>query len=505
MKDLVNMDPADHINVLLLEDSEWDAELVTQILRRRGLACDFERVDTRAAFEAALDAPRDIILADYNLPSFNGIEALQIVRERGLDVPFIFVSGSIGEERAVEALRRGATDYVLKDRLTRLPSAIERAIAEHRQARAAREHEQRLEYALKTTNDVVWDWDLRTDVAVMSEALRSVLGYTNIEQRDPLTWWFERMHPEDVGHVRASVQAAIDSGAVTWNDEYRFARADGEWAFILDRAAIIRENGVAVRMVGAMLDITERKLLEQRLEQTHRIESLGRLAATMAHEFNNVLMGVQPVADLLTRRYADNPALARLGEQLAHATQRGRRITSEVLRFGKPARLAKTSFDLHEWLMRVAAEIEPLVSRANVALTIASESPLRIHADAEQLQQIITNLAANAVEAMPGGGQLMIELASDDQQVVLRVIDSGSGMSAATREHIFEPLFTTKKTGNGIGLAVVHQIVTAHGGDIKVESEIGEGTTFTITLPKGEVQAAVDPVIPRLRAGLTQS
>jgi signal transduction histidine kinase len=359
------------ISILLLEDSDRDADLETRMLRRNGIDANIERVQTRDAFVAALDRPHDLILADYHLPGFDGVEALEIVRASGSDVPFIFVSGSIGEERAVDALQRGATDYVLKDRLTRLPAAVERALTEHR-------------------------------------------------------------HRKD------------------------------------------------------------RLALEKQLDRASRVDSLGRVAATMAHEFNNVLMGVMQVANMLERFYPGDERASRIASHLQDSISRGRTITSQALRFTNPAMPATQVFDMSEWLASHTPELQSLAEPRHLRLSARmQEAVMMVRADPDQLQQALVNLVMNACDAMTAGGDLAIDLVASDDHVLLRVTDTGAGISRETLGKIFEPLFTTKRNGTGLGLAVVHQVVTAVGGRVDVESQPGVGTTFTIALPRLNVSTAV--------------
>ncbi|HEV8432820.1 MAG TPA: ATP-binding protein [Thermoanaerobaculia bacterium] len=475
------------IAALLLEDSDWDADLLIRMLERNGIEARMERVQTREAFTAALHRPFDIILADYNLPGFNGVEALAIARGRGVDIPFIFVSGSIGEERAVEALRSGATDYVLKDRLTRLPSAVTRALEEYRERKERKSVEERLELALRASNDVIWDLSLHTRYASMSAAFKDAFGYD--EREISLDAGFDRLHPEDRPQVRASMETALFSDASHWHSQFRYRRVNGEWAQVISRALVVRDGGTAVRMVGAMIDVTDRVLLEKRVEQANRIDSLGRLATTMAHEFNNVLMAVAPVGDVIVRSYSHDPRLARMSDLLVTAVSRGKAITSQVLHFSNRAEPAIGVFDARQWLMAIVPEVEALGGKRGVNVRVDSPAePVMVRGDRDQLHQALINLAANAVDAMPDGGDLTIALSTSREGVQLRVSDTGIGIPQNALANIFEPLFTTKRNGTGLGLAVVWRIVTANGGTIDVASQQGAGTTFTITLPRSALR-----------------
>ena len=624
-----------NLRILMVEDSAVDAELVERQLRRGGIDGPIERVETEQAFRDALtrNVP-DIILADYHLPEFDGLSALAIVRELAPEIPFIFVSGNIGEERAVGTLRDGATDYVLKDRLTRLPNAVERAVrqrVEHdlrRQAEAAlRDLEERFRYALIATHDLIWEWDVQAGT-VWSNRVHSherLLPET-AEQMEKLVAF---IHPDDQLRVTSGIREMLVSAATTSTLEYRIAAAGGAWRHVVDRHVILRDDtGQPVRVIGAVMDITEQKLaeeernrlarrnallldsvgegicgldthgrilfanasatrllgrttedllgrtlhqsahhsrsdgspmpvgecpilraaelgntwayetvfwradgtsfpaeidcapviddgrhagvvvtfsdlsewrqLERQLEQARRISDLGRLAATMAHEFNNVLMGIQPFVEILERRHTD-PSVRKIALQLGRSTQRGKAITHEILRFVNDSELELTRFEVAPWLEALTEELRVLLGTISVVVDIPGE-PLSVLGDASALHQVITNLVINARDAMPGGGTITVRARRYDatetlpfvitfpagQALHLTVADTGSGMPPAVVERIFEPLFTTKRSGNGLGLAFAHRTVTRHGGQIFVESTPGRGTTFHIFLPLPE-------------------
>ena len=273
--------------VLLLEDSPLDAELLQDRLQGEGLHAKLERVDTRVGFSAALArAHHDIILCDYNVPGFGGGEALDTARATHPDTPFIFVSGALGEEKAIELLKRGATDYVLKDRLERLVPCIERALREahgeaerKRAEESLRQSEERYRLATLVTSDAIWDWDLLTQAVHWNEALSIRFGYAPGEIGRDASWWFEAMHPEDRERVVRGLHTAIDSGHSRWEDRYRFRRRNDSYAHVVDRGHVYRDaSGRPTRMVGAMQDITLQREAEEAQAQRAR---LGQLMAAV--------------------------------------------------------------------------------------------------------------------------------------------------------------------------------------------------------------------------------
>jgi signal transduction histidine kinase len=490
------MNALSHVRLLMVEDSKLDYELIASHLRRAQLDFSATVVDEEKTFRSMLETTDpDVILSDYNLPRFDGISALRIARVVAPSKPFIFVSGSIGEERAVEALREGATDYVLKDRMSRLAPAILRAITERRE-RMLRQSmetalslsEQRFQYAAAATREIIWDWNLATSRIWYSDALRDFWGYELPMNEGPSDWFEERIHPGDRERVRASLLAALPS-AERWATEFRFARADDTYSDVFVRALVMRnDRGEATRVIGAMLDVSERLSLEAQLQQVRRVESLGRVAATIAHEFNNVLMGIQPIAEIMRRRAKDEES-EHLAKQILSSVSRGQRVTTQILRFASPAEPALHPVKLRDWLEQAAPELKALAGPAIDFRLQVDDGDACVSMDAGQMQQVLANLVVNARDSMPKGGTLTIRTAREAGTVLLCVIDSGTGIPLGVLEQIFEPLFTTKRNGTGLGLAVAQQVVARHGGSLNVSSTAGEGTTFRILLPETSIDA----------------
>ena len=241
----------------------------------------------------------------------------------------------------------------------------------------------------------------------------------------------------------------------------------------------------------------ESATLAKLLEQSNRIAGLGRLAATVAHEFNNVLMSIQPYAEILKRKSGDPAAVTKSSGAILEGIQRGKRITEEILRFARPVEPVLAPVVLDEWLQRFVQDVRA-VNMPNVDIELTSmTSGAAVLADARQLEQLMWNLVINARDAMPRGGRISIRsgvcgecvdkceiLPGDDLEpfTCIQVSDTGHGIPEDLLPKIFEPLYTTKKNGTGLGLAVAHQISTRHRGHIFAKSSPGEGATFTVLL-----------------------
>lgn len=274
---------------------------------------------------------------------------------------------------------------------------------------------------------------------------------------------------------------------------------------LLDASVSVRVvDGKVVEIHGFARDATEEHRLATKLEQAGRLASLGRLAATVAHEFNNVLMGISPFMELLRKEKLSERSLSAV-EQTLRAVSRGKRITEDILRFAQPAEPVMTPINVSGWIDALAGEAQSMIGpRYKVA--VDAETSLRIAVDQHQLHQAFINLILNARDAMPQGGVITLRVSREpfgrtfsfgevlhvEQYAHLVVEDAGSGMSADILDHIFEPLFTTKKSGTGLGLPVTRQVVTRHGGEIFVESQVGLGTRFHLFIPlTGAAQAGV--------------
>lgn len=374
------------LNILYLEDSREDFELINRLLTKEGLVREMKRVDTRTGFFDALQKESvDLILADYQLPNFSGLQALEIARALKPDLPFIFVSGTIGEEMATESLRNGATDYVLKDRLTRLSSSVRRAMAE-------------------------------------------------VEER-----------------------------------------------------TLTRE-------------------LQQRLRQAAHMETISTLSSGIAHDFNNILTIIQGHVSLLTTEYDKPERVFEIRDIITRAVQRASEIVEQLLAFARKSEAHLISTDLNLYIQEnlplLKAKAPPTIE---IRFEPGSNLP-NILADLHQMERILVNLVANAVESMPEGGRItlstklvpaaqlpeLLPKLDHSNYVCLQVADTGVGMDEMTREHVCEPFYTTKERGHatGLGLPVVYGLMHAQHGSVRVESELGKGTTVSLFFPQPQEAAA---------------
>jgi PAS domain S-box-containing protein len=264
------------IRILFLEDNANDFELVSEYLVSQGLKCEIQRATARDQFEKSFAGTQfDLILSDYAIPGYGGFAALQHVRNQDAAIPFLLISGTLSEEEAVESLRAGATDYIIKQRLHRLAPAIHRALAEAnarrehiRAAEALRASEERFKLAARATNDVIWEWDVSSDEIICNETFDVLFGYQHGSQTFSAQEKIARIHASDQARVVGRMQEKLRSTDTLWIEEYEFQRRDGRYAHVLDRALIVRDQtGRALRLIGAMTDLTHRREAEAQIRE----------------------------------------------------------------------------------------------------------------------------------------------------------------------------------------------------------------------------------------------
>lgn len=574
----MNAEGAEPLRVLHVEDNPDDARLIERSLRKGGFAPIVQRVENADAFLRALRADSwDLILADYNLPTFSGSAALELYRKAELDTPFILISGTVGEDLAVEVMRAGAHDYLLKGSLDRLAPAVRRELREmalRSERRSAIESIVRRERWLREANEalaglvrqpVFGGDDLEVAMRAVNETAARVFGVSRsgiwildesreilrcrdlycvdggahesglhipvrsypiyfralAENRsvaasdvhtDERTSELSETYLRPRGIVSMLDAAIISTGRVTgviclehtgpprvWTDEEQtFAGS------LADLVALVMEAAERRRAEA------EARSLEGQLYQSQKLEAVGTLAGGIAHDFNNVLFAILGHAELAERRLPSESPVQHHLTQIIRAGQRARDLVRQILTFSRQRPAERNPVALGA-LLTEAAQLLRASLPAAIEMRISPPPPgAVILGDASQLHQVIVNLATNAAHAMqPKGGvlEMRCELVSLDLHAAraapplapgrharLVVSDTGAGMDEHVQARIFEPFFTTKPQGEGtgLGLSVVHGIVTSHGGHIAVYSEVGEGTRFELTFPLATRDAPED-------------
>ncbi len=462
-------EPSAPIRILLLEDSDIDAELVASHLTKADIPFEIVRVLNRREFLTGLaNENADIILADYSLPDFDGLSALTIAREATPDIPFVFVSGVVGEEFATNALKRGATDYVMKRNLGRLPVAVDRALTEARERAERRRAEQALraseisaKLAFEAAELGLWDMNVATGETYWDPRTRALFGLP-AEEQPQAERLYAATHPEDVDRVREAIGRAIsleDDGR--YYEEFRVVHPGGEVRWLAARGQAFGEDGVPQRFLGVVRDITEEKrneaglrsmnealealvqertravqarseelaasnsrLLEQiaerervedTLRQMQRLEAVGQLTAGVAHDFNNLLTvilgNVGFVERALDSAGLDGKLKQRIGN-MRSAAERGAKLTAQLLAFSRRQRLEPKALDLNDTVASMRDLLQSTMGGSVRLETVLKPDLWPALVDPTQIELIILNLAINARDAMEVGGGLTVETAN---------------------------------------------------------------------------------------------
>jgi len=494
-------EPPRRLKILHLEDSPVDAELVQEILRSEHVDCDIIVVAEKEDFDRELaKGDVDVIISDYNLPRFSGTDALRQIRKTEKDLPFIFVSGSIGEERAVEVVGLGATDYVMKEHLRRLGIAVRRSVEAANSVRRQREAENRLAEERDFLADVFSS--VQDGIVVLDADLKIVNTNPTMETWFPGLVPFagksaDQLCPGDGG---LGVSTLRDGQPVKTICKMETAKGSGEFS-IYAYPLVERRTGHQRGVILYLRDITSERALQQQLFQAQKMESIGQLAGGVAHDFNNILQAIMGFAEILDSEIpADDPKHEDVLE-IRKATDRAVALTRQLLAFSRKQVLSASDLDLNELVGNMGGMLKRLIP-ATVQLRFDVDSaPAPVRGDAGLIEQIVMNLVVNARDAMPQGGQVVVATRSRTvtareasakggswkagRYVCLSVQDTGTGIPPEVLTRLFEPFFTTKEKGKGtgLGLSTVYGISQQHGGWVDVASEAGHGTTFTVYLP----------------------
>ena len=508
--------PLKKLDVLLIEDNADDALLLERHLRRHGFDPSIVRVETapemkRALVERVGGDLSAIVLADYNLPTFSGPEALKILRSSGLDLPFIMLSGAVSEEAAVESMRAGAQDYVTKQNLTRLVPAIERELreADARRNRVAAElalraSEARFHRLVEAMPLGLLISDAVGRVIYANLAVERLLGYKAVVPSSAPV--------PDGGLTLEAICSTLpstielehsDASAPSAPFEATCVTASGEKVDVLVGVAVLNPGDPSEhRQLAAFLaDLTLQKKSEEVLRQTEKLAIAGRLAASIAHEINNPLEAITNCLYLIEQGELE-PDSRNYLEMAQRELDLVSKITMQTLRFyRRSSRPMKT--DLRDLVESVLDILDRRVKQQDIEVLRRFRDIPLVLAHQGEIRQVLANLVGNAIDALPEGGKLELRTSPGHDWVHgvpgvrVTVADNGTGMDEAVRARIFEAFYSTKGiTGTGLGLWISRDIVEKHKGRLDVWSrkrteETPGGTVFTLFLPveSGETAA----------------
>jgi len=379
-----------------------------------------------------------------------------------------------------------------------------------------RDSEERMELALLGADLGMWDFDLPSGRGVYNERWCKMLGLDVAKVPNHVSSWESLIHPDDDARVMTALQAHLNGETPSYEAEYRLHHSDGHWVWVLDRGCVTSrdDDGVALRMSGTHLDITLRKtaaeearVLEAQMQQAQKLESLGMLAGGIAHDFNNILMAILGNAELARLDLEDDVAINDHIDEIESAAGRAADLCNQMLAYSGKGRFNVCNVDLTAEIQAISRMLSVGISK-KIDLRFELEANLpSVRADISQLRQVVMNLITNASEAIgnetgvisvrtsviEGGGCQEASPCTESSKgcdgccLVLEVSDTGCGMDEVTRERLFEPFYSTKAEGRGLGMAAVIGIVNSHGGTIGIDSEPGAGTRVSLCLPCEQV------------------
>ncbi len=507
-----------HLRILIVEDVPTDAELAEYTLRKEGLFFSSSRVDTKETFLDALETFRpDLIISDYSMPQFDGMTALKLALELRPDLPFIMLTGATNEEIAVECMKTGAWNYVLKDRITRLPFAVKDALARRdvlcakaKAEKALMESEVRYRGLFENSRDALLtlkppDW------AFNSGNCAAVKMFGTKDESDLISYKPADLSPRSQPDGRNSVEKAKEMTEIAMRDgsnffEWAHKRINGE-EFTAD-VLLTRVEYAGQKFIQASIrDITERKSLELQFRHAQKMETIGRLSGGVAHDFNNLLTVITGHSEMALAQVNPIDPLYFDIQSIQQAADRAAGLTRQLLAFSRKQVLEPKIINMNSIIQNLMKMITRLIGE-NISVKFLLDDHLsNIKADPGQIEQVIVNLSVNARDAMPEGGEMTIStrraileegysksfhVLIPGEYAEITITDTGCGMHQNVMERIFDPFFTTKEVGRGtgLGLSTVFGFVKQSGGYISVESEVGKGSTFKIFFPC--VKEAVD-------------
>ncbi len=341
----------------------------------------------------------------------------------------------------------------------------------------------RLQFLLSSSPAMIYTAKAYGDyrATFISENFKTMLGYEPRELLDDANFWTSRIHPEDRARILEAERRVLKEGRGIY--EYRFQHKDGSYRWMREEAHVVRDaTGHPLETVGYWIDITDRKIAEEKLRMAERFAAIGELAAMVGHDLRNPLTGMTGAAYYLKTKWGPrlDPKAKEMITLIEKDIEYSNKIVDDLLEYSREIRL-----DLTETTPRAVAEeaLGSVKTPRNVTVLNLSRITPSITVDTEKVKRVFLNIIRNALDAMPRGGQLTITTSEANGSVEVQFTDTGMGMSKAAIENMWSPLFTTKAKGIGLGLPISKRLVEAHGGSISVQSEVGKGTTFTVTLP----------------------
>ncbi len=487
------------LKILIVEDSEEDVLLIINKLKREGYDVTFEIVDTPEGMNSALDKNGwNIIIADYSMPHFSGLGALNLLKEKGLDIPFILVSGKVGEETAVEAMRAGAQDYVLKDRLTRLVPIIERELRDAKSRLSHKKSEERLlELAsiVESSDDAIIGKTLDGVITSWNKGAETIFGYT---AKEIIGESINLIVPSEMHNEEFEIIEKVKAGKHIKQYETKRQRKDGEVIYVsITISPMKNQKGSINGMSMVSRDITKHKRSEELLKQkTLELErsnqDLEQFAYIASHDLQEPLRKIISFGDFLKKEYynlLDKKGMDYI-DRMSNASLRMKQLIESILELSKISRNISTyeEVNLNNLIREIKVDLEVTISKTKAV--IQTSSLPSITGEKIQFKQLFQNLISNSLKYQKENitPEIFIESKiTENKFLEITIKDNGIGFEEKYLNKIFKPfqrLHTRDEyEGSGMGLTICQKIVLLYGGNITAKSSPDNGTTFIIKFP----------------------
>ncbi|MDN3655311.1 ATP-binding protein [Ferruginibacter paludis] len=473
------------IKILHLEDNPEDAELIARELKKAEMGAEIVVVDNKSKFELALqNFTQDIILSDHSLGSFDSHQALSMVKQMGITVPFILITSAMSDEFAVNVMKQGAHDYIIKDRLQRLPSAIINSINKHHLEKEQQALQERLFFHIENTPLGFIEWDNRGFAKKWSTRAEEIFGWSEQEFIERQEERFSLVYSKDLSKVNALFDQMLSSNIVRNTFQIRNITKEGRVIWCEWFNSVLKDEEQNVKTIMSLVqDITEQKELELQKDN---------LLTMVSHELNTPLTtikGYGQMAENMLQSKGDKETLHLIKRMETHVNSLTV-LVKRLLDFNetKNGKLLynKIFTDFNALVKDVVDDLQ-MTTSTHVIETNFDNTAI-IFADKDKLCQVLTNLVSNAVKYSPQADRIVINTTLENDGVQLSVKDFGIGILLKDDNKIFEQFYRVSADqstfpGMGIGLYICSEIIKGHGGKIWYTSNIGEGSTFYCWLP----------------------
>ena len=491
------------LSILLLEDDPSSIRLFTRKVQSAPVEIVVKEARNRETYIRELELSKfDCIVIDYTIPDITGIEALRLSKEMSPDTPTIIYTGSVGEEKAVECMKEGASEFLLKTNSIRLVPAILSVVNQKREREARlqaeeaqKQSEARFRSLAETSTAAIFIYHGEKFVYVNSAA-EQLTGYTNDELLHKTFW--ELTHPDHIEMIQQRRSAQQRGESVPSRYEFKIVTKDGTERWLDFTASSIHFEG-APASLGIALDMTNQKKLEQQVRRSQKMESVSTLAGGVAHDFNNIFNIISGYASMTESHIGDPDKLNHDIKTILDASARGVALVRQLMTLSGKTEVNDEQVDVNLVMKEIVSLLQATLPKTIEIVSDFSSAVYITNANRSQLDQALLSIAMNARDAMPDGGTLRFTTkrmsgkklqqqnpnAQASDYVHIAVSDTGKGMDEKTKTRVFDPFFTTKEkeSGAGLGLSVVYGILGSYHGFVDVDSAVDHGTTMHIFLP----------------------